>query len=193
MKLLCTLTSPYARKVRVLARERGLDLPLQITDPHAGDAQLIAASPTGKVPVLLLDDGQAVYDSRVISDYLEIQVGRSLPPLAEMVRAALAESILDAAVTLVMERRRDPSEQSPAAVERQFARIRRVVDRFNELPPPEPADPISLEQIGVAVSLAYLDFRLPDSEWRRGRSALADWFELVADRPSMTATTPPSA
>ena len=109
VKLLHSPTSPYARKVRVLALERGIELPVEAINPLADPPPLIAASPPGKVPVLVLDDGATVYDSRVICAYLEAQAGRPPPSISDQVEHALAESMLDCALPLVMERRR-PSE-----------------------------------------------------------------------------------
>lgn len=193
MKLLYTPTSPYVRKVRVLAHERGLELAVHPVDPHHDDPQLLAACPVGKVPVLLLDDGTAVQDSRVICAYLESKAGRPLPPVAQQAREALAEAILDAAVVVVMERRRPEAEQSARVVGRQIVRIHRIVDTFNAKLPPSPAESITLEQIGTAVSLAYLDFRLPELQWRDKRPELAGWFEMIASRPSMDTTKPPTS
>ena len=192
VKLLYTPTSPYARKVRVLAHELRIELNLQATDPHADDDPLLAASPVGKVPVLVLDDGSCVQDSRVICDYLDQHAGRPRPAVAAQAREALAEAILDAAVTVVMERRREPAERSQRVIDRQFARIRRIVGRLNvEALGPAQSDPLTREQIGVAVSLAYLDFRLPDLGWRTDRQPLADWFNSFEARPSMNSTEPP--
>ena len=190
MKLLYTPTSPYVRKIRVLAQERGISLPVEAVAPHEDDPVLLRASAPGKVPVLVLDDGSSLQDSRVICAYLETQAGHPAPPFALQAREALAEAILDAAVQVVLERRRPEAVQSSAAIDRQVARIRRIVDVFEAQRPPLNADVPSLEQIGVAVSLAYLDFRLPDVDWRAQRPGLTAWQATFERRPSMEATRP---
>ena len=190
MKLLYTRTSPYARKILVLAAERGLTVAGQTVDPMANDPALISASPIGKVPVLQLDDGQILQDSRVICSYLESLAGRAPDSWAEQSKEALAEAILDAALTVVMERRRVASEQSPAAIDRHCVRIQRIVDSFEASPLPKVDGAMNRTQIGLAVALGYLDFRLPDLGWSDRCAALSGWHAEIVSRPSMMSTMP---
>jgi len=193
MKLLCSLTSPYARKVRMLALERGIDLPLEIVDVFADPLEFLQISPQGKVPVLLLNNGQAVYDSRVICEYLDVEVGSTRLSIEAMVREALAESMVDASLPVVLERRRPESQRSEAMVARQFDRIGRILGAFEKLLAEKVEGPLSRVQIGVAVALGYLDFRLPDLGWRQEYSGLVAWFSAIESRESFKRTRPPSA
>ncbi len=187
-----TFTSPYARKVRVVARELALSVEEVAVDPHANDETLLERSPVGKVPVLVLSDG-VVHDSRVITAYLDglSTDGPSLRPagrkgLQDQVLEAEADAILDTAVSIVLEERRDPSEQSPRFLERQRDRIVRIL-REAAVPDPSP----SLGRLAFAVALGYLDFRRPEILWRENRDDLASWFSGFAGRSSMIETLPP--
>lgn len=199
MELLYSATSPYARKVRVVLREKGLiDTTTEtVVDPHAGPPALRRHNPLGKVPTLVLADATALYDTPVICEYLDTlaDAPRLLPAggperWAVLRAQALADGILDLAVALTAERRRPDGERSPAIMDHWRERIRAAADGIAaELDglPPEP----TLAHIALAVALAYLDFRHPDLRWRDGRVALTDWHECFTPRASMRATAPP--
>ena len=132
MKLIASLTSPYARKVRIVLAEKKIDCPLQLDIPWESTSTVADFNPLGKVPVLLMDDGSSLYDSRVIVEYLDTisPVSRLLPQdkrqLIETRRfEALADGICDAAANIVMESRRPAAQQSQEWVDRQHGKVTR--------------------------------------------------------------------
>jgi glutathione S-transferase len=185
-------TSPYARKARVTAHEKDLiaRMDLREVDPWADPAALHDATPIGKVPALVTDDGVLVTESMTIAEYLDAAGdGPALMPgdrLAVMAHAALAQGLIDAAFGIVMEQRRP--------VERQWAvwthRQRRAIDRTLLRVAVPPAGRFDLGDIALACGLAYVDFRLPETPWRKARPELAAWLDRVSARPSMQATRP---
>lgn len=198
MQLLYSPTSPYARKCRVVARERGLIPGIEEVDcnPHEDPAELHAKNPLGRVPTLVLDDGRAVFDSPVICELLE-GLG-SAPPLVPgvgqgkfqvLVAAALAQGMTDSAVNMVMESRRPEGERSSAAVERWRASIQRGLDSMMDYLAVQP-EALTLGHIACGCTLGYLDLRHGDMAWRDGRGTLADWFEAFSARPAMQETKP---
>lgn len=200
MKLYCSPTSPYARKVRVVAAELGLtDLIEEIAvDPHVSPIELIAVNPLSKIPVLVTERDEILPDSRLIIEYL-LTRGRGITGLPRGTKrwAALraqvtADGVIDAAVATVMEKRRPESIVYMAFLDRQANLITRALDLLEtEVPQFEPDAP-SVVEISVGVALSYLDFRLPYLEWHKGREALAAWHAAFAQRPSMLASTPPA-
>lgn len=190
--LLYSPTSPYARKVRVVIRECGLAdaISEQTALPLDDPAALRTANPLGKVPALLLDDGNVLYDSRVICAWLVAQgdPGGGAGDAAywqSQRRAALAEGIIDAAVAWVLEVRRPTAQQSDywigrwhMAIARSVAALAREVDVLGS----------GIDAISAAVALAYLDFRQPQLDWRATAPALAGWLDAFAQRPSMRDT-----
>jgi glutathione S-transferase len=200
MKLYCSPTSPYARKVRVVAAELGLsDLIEEIAvDPHASPAELLAITPLSKIPVLVTERGEVLPDSQLIIEYL-LTRGRGITGLprgskrwAALRRQVVAEGIIDAAVATVMEKRRPESIVYMATLDRQAALIKRALDTLeSETANFEPEAP-SVVEISVAVALGYLDFRLPYLEWRKGHEQLSQWYSEFAQRESMVASQPPA-
>ncbi|MBX6321678.1 MAG: glutathione S-transferase N-terminal domain-containing protein [Rhodospirillaceae bacterium] len=198
MKLRYSPTSPYVRKVTVVALETGLDgrierIPTSTADPKSGLAE---QNPLGKVPTLVTDDGTVLFDSPVICEYLDsLHDGRKLIPPSGPARwtvlrqQALADGVLDAAVLRVGESRRPKTEQSPAFLEKQKTVIARALDAFEREVDTLPAEP-TLGTITLGVALGYLDFRWASDAWRTGRPKLARWYEAFAQRPSMLATVP---
>ncbi len=198
MLLRYSAASPYVRKVRVLAIETRLDeiIDLVETDAHAKPPELTEENPLGKVPTLITDDGLVLFDSPVICEYLDsAHGGTRMVPVATPGRwhvlrlQSVGDGIMDAAVAIVMEGRRPESEPSREVIERETDRIVRALDwladNFEEL-----GGRFNLGQIAVACALGYLDFRLPQLEWRSGRTPLANWFEAANRRDSMRKTRP---
>jgi glutathione S-transferase len=198
MKLLYSPTSPYVRKVRVVAIEKGLADRIELVAAHPWPDPALAAraNPLGKVPALVLGDGSALYDSPVICEYLDALIPAS--PLipregaarwAVLRRQALADGILDAAVAIVLERRRPAGERSPAAEQRACDAIRRSVAALpGEL---RPADaPFDLGQIAIAVALGYLEFRLGELDLGQAEPRVAGFWAVAQARPSLVATRP---
>lgn len=199
MKLLTNPASPFGRKVKVAALETGLFERLELHDLQtsavAPDPALLAANPLGKIPCLVLDDGAALYDSRVIAEYLDtLHDGPSLFPAEGRWRVlrlqALGDGIADAAVLARYETLLRPEPLRWAAwVEGQLAKSRLALDglegEVNLL-----GERPHIGGIAVACALGYLDLRHPALGWRDGRPGLAGWFERFAARPSMRRTQP---
>jgi len=199
MKLYYSPASPYVRKVRALAIETGLMGEIEIAKvtitPTGPDANLCADNPIGKIPTLVRDDGSALYDSRVICEYLDSlhRGARMFPENGEarwtaVRRQALADGILDAAVNTRYETFLRPEElRWTDWVDNQMAKIRRGLDMLET---ESMHDGVDIGTISVACALGYLDFRYPDEGWRDPRPRLAAWFEKFAARASMSETRP---
>ncbi len=187
MQLLYSPMSPFARKVRVAAHEVGVPLEIAMINPWTDEA-LRKANPLAKVPTVILDDGTALYDSRVICQYLDGLSGGRLVPAPRwpaLLLEAIADGVGDAAVRAVMEKRRDEGDRHLDVIERQFAALDAALDRLEA----ERLDGFGLGEIAVAAHLGYLDFRSV-VDWRAGRPGLAAWYEAASRRDSMVATEP---
>lgn len=199
MKLRYSPTSPYVRKVRVVLIETGLDKGVELipTNPWSADTDLADDNPIGKVPTLIDDDGNQVFDSPVICEYLDGMHGgaRLIPAegkarLAALTRQAMGDGILDAAVSWRIENAMRPEPQRWAWwTDRQMATIRCVLDRL-ESEAASFTDLANIGDIAVACALGYLDFRVAAEDWRAKRPRLAQWYERQQKRPSMIATVP---
>lgn len=202
MKLISAAASPFVRKVRVVLRETGLvqDVEeLQVTtSPLATAQQAQAANPLGKIPALIREDGRAIYDSRVITRFLDHRAGAGLYPEDRiwdvLTLEALADGIMDAAVLITYEGRLRPADrQSPEWVGAQWEKVARGVAHVNAGWMDHLSGPIDAGQIALACALGYLDFRHDARNWRRGNDALAAWFATFDSRPSMVETRPGDA
>jgi glutathione S-transferase len=198
MQLFFSPTSPYVRKARVTAIEKGLAGRITLIPCNAHDPgpDFVAANPLGRIPTLVPDDGDPLFDSPVICEWLDaLGAGPALIPPAGEVRwavlrgQALADGILDDAVALVMERRRPAGERSPTAEATRLAAIGRALG-WLDAQPSLLAGPLTLAQIAVGCALGYLDFRLPELAWGEGHPGLAAWYRVFAERPAMRATVP---
>ncbi len=189
MKLYFNKTSPYARKVRIVAHEKSpMDrIDLYEVDPWSDPPALLAATPIGKVPALITDDGTLLTESTEICLFLDdIGYGGKLVAGERwrvMARAALAQGLIDAAFTMVIERRRPAAQQSDAWIARQRRVIERTIPRVTT-----DSGRFDLGDIALACGLAYMDFRLPEIPWRANRPDLARWLDDVNQRPAMRAT-----
>lgn len=201
MQLHANAISPYVRKVRVLAIETGLghriELVTRMHTPVQPDPELIHDNPLGKIPCLVTDDGTALYDSRVICEYLDsLHDGPRMFPAAgparwaTLRRQALGDGILDAGVLVRYETFVRPEErQWDPWIENQKLKYRRALDSLErEAPALEGAPDIGTITIGCA--LGYLDFRYADEDWRARCPRLATWYERFARRPAMAETAP---
>ena len=187
MQLIYAKPSPYSRKVRVTALEKGLAGQIEqiIVSPLEDPAALLDANPLGKVPALRLDDGQCLYDSWVICEYLPHGAER----FVALRRAALADGVLDAAVTARMELLRPEAMRWTPWTDRQQRAIRRgLAVMEQDVTALGPA--VTLAHIEFAVTLEYLDFRLPELAWHTDHPALSAWLAAFSQRPSMLATAP---
>ena len=201
MKLYGSLTSPYSRKVRVAIEELQISgkVELVIVDPFSSSAppEFITANPLSRIPTLVTDRGETLPDSSLIIDYLQTRF-RGLAHLPRgnlkwlaLRRAQIAEGVINAAVGIVLEKRRPESIVFTSYIDRQTEVIKRAVHQLHV-----EADLLSREQpgaveIAAGVALAYLDFRLPWIAWRPDHEALAQWYSEFSLRPSMKATAPP--
>lgn len=201
MRLYHSPTTPYGRKVMVALHETG-----QLGDvtliPVAGSplepgSLPVAQNPSGKIPTLELEDGQVLYDSRVICRYLDARAGGGqLYPAAPLLWRTLtleatADGILDAALQMVYEARMRPADKQYAAwVEAQWTKVARALDALNLQWATHLAGPLDMGQLAVACALGYLDFRLDARAWRQARPTLAAWYAAYSQRDSLIATAP---
>lgn len=203
MKLFHSPASPYVRKVMVLLHELektdAVEIATVTTSALASDEALKAANPLARLPSLARPDGITLYDSRVITAYLNDLFGGALYPQNSsrwevLTLEATGDGIMDSAVLMVYEKRLRPeTEQSEAWVEAQWAKVARGLDALNARWMSHLSGPVTMGQVSVACALGYLDFRLDARNWRQGREALAGWYETFSARPSMQATRPPEA
>lgn len=201
MILVYSKTSPFARKVLVTAMELGIagQIRIEVAHPLRNAEQVSAANPLGKVPCLIMADGELVLDSPVICQRLVrmadnggVLLASASCKLSDVERLhALGDGVMDAAVALVMERLRPPEQQSPLWKERWLQAIARSLAfvEGREMPLLEDG-PLTLGHIALACALGYLDFRLPELGWRDQCPALARWFADVSRRPSLEQTVP---
>lgn len=194
--------SPYVRKVMVLLHETGqlnrVALQLSQLSPVSPDPALNQDNPLGKIPALRLADGNVLYDSRVILDYLDQQhVGNPLIPRDGPARwrrltlAALADGIMDAAVMVRYEvALRAPEKHWELWLDAQRDKIRRALGELEAEAIAELACHFDVASISTACALGYLDFRHQDLDWRAAHPRLAAWYAEVSQRPSMLQTQP---
>lgn len=202
MKLYSSATSPYSRKVRVVAEELGLaDLMEEVmTDPFNPPPEFLAANPMSKIPTLITEKDEALPDSTLIVEYLQTRghgmtsLPRGTKRWTALRRSQIAEGIMDAAVATVLEKRRPEGIVYTTFLDRQVMVIRRSLDILNLEASALALDgPISIVEVTAGVALAYLDLRMPYVEWRKNHDDLAAWYEVFAQRPSMIKTQPPAA
>jgi glutathione S-transferase len=203
MKLIGSIGSPYVRKVRIVMAEKKLDYQFVLEDVWATDTTITDANPLGKVPCLIMDGGEALFDSRVIVEYLDTlsPVGKLIPSSGRE-RAevktweALADGLLDASILARLEATwpgRKDSERSPAWIARQMGKIddsliamdRALAERSNCV-----GIHLSLADIAVGAALGYLDFRFPNIDWRGRHPNLGALYERLAQRQSFIETAP---
>lgn len=192
MKLLYTKRSPFARKVRVVALEKGIKLDLIDENLQEKSAQLKKANPVAKIPTLILDNGQIYYDSKVIVQYLEyVKLSPRVIPNDPLKRLevlkweAMADDLVTVAINAYMEKIRHPQDFNAAFVASQetaikdaYAGIEARLDELKEL---------HLGSINVACAIGYIYFRLPHL---KVEGKLAAWFDAISKRPSMMETVP---
>lgn len=200
MKLLSATPSPFARKARIALHEKGIPFELVTEVPWNRDATAPRHNPLGKIPVLLLDDGESIYESGFIVEYLELKYPAVplLPRDADGIIAArrievLCDGACDAMVLLFIERQREPGRQSPEWIARQAAKIDAAVDevarRIDPATPFACGEHFGLADIAVGCLLGYLDLRYPAQPWRRHPHLVA-LYERLAERDSFQRTVP---
>jgi glutathione S-transferase len=206
MKLLGSLTSPYVRKVRVVMAEKKLDYRLELEDVWASDT-ILSANPLGKVPCLVMEGGEAVFDSRVIVEYVDTlsPVGRLIPDRGREraeVRTweALADGLLDAAIAVRLEQTwvgRSEAQRSDAWVSRHMGKVNSALAAMSKGLGEKPwcagnSTHITLADVAVGCALGYLDFRFPSLDWRQEHANLARLAEKLLARQSFVDTAPPA-
>jgi glutathione S-transferase len=203
MKLIGSHSSPFVRKVRVVMAEKKLDYVLVQEDVWAAETRIAESNPLGKVPCLIMEGAEALFDSRVIVEYLDTlsPVGKLIPTVGRE-RAeiktweALADGLMEAAVLARLEATwsgRTPAQRSQAWIDRQRAKILealKAMDRGLSEKPFCAGIHLTLADIAVGCALGYLDFRFPDIAWREQHVGLAKLFDKLSQRPSFTETLP---
>lgn len=200
MKLFHSPASPFVRKVVVLLHELevfdAVELATVTTTALASDPSLKAANPLARLPALERPEGVTLYDSRVITAYLDDLYDGGMYPTGRarwetLTLEATGDGIMDSAVAMVYEiRLRDEAQQSPAWIEAQWGKVARGLDALNTRWMSHLSGSIGMGHISVACALGYLDFRHGARDWRQGRDALAGWYDTFSKRASMEATDP---
>jgi glutathione S-transferase len=203
MKLIGAVTSPYARKVRVVMAEKKLDYQFILEDVWSAQTTIASSNPLGKVPCLIMEGGEALFDSRVIVEYLDTlsPVGKLIPTVGRE-RAevktweALADGLCDAAILVRLERTwagRKAKERSEAWIERQLGKVHGSLKAMSQGLGERPycaGTHFSLADVAVGCALEYLDFRFPEITWRETYPNLAKLSEKLAGRNSFADTKP---
>lgn len=201
MKLIASMTSPFARKVRIVLAEKKISFDFVIDTPWDTATAVPKFNPLGKVPVLVRDGGDAIFDSRVIVEYLEqIKPWPMLIPadaedmIAVKKWEALADGVSDAAATIFLERKRPLEQQSPDWMARQQQKIDNGLAAMNTAVSGSfcMGDVFTLADIAVGSCLGYLDFRFAELDWRKNFPALAALSSRLSVRPSFRETVPPA-
>jgi glutathione S-transferase len=202
MKLVASKTSPYARKVRVILAEK--QLPFEFVAENVWDAatRIGDFNPLGKVPALVTDEGEHLYDSPVIAEYLDGLGGTRLIPAQGMERArvkrdeALGDGIADAGITTFLERKRDAARQDSAWIARQVGKVEAGIAAVSRELGGKPflrGDSLTLGDIACGCALFWAQFRMPEIDWRARYANLHAWAKRLEARPSFATTRPQDA
>ena len=203
MKIIGAITSPYVRKVRIVMAEKKLDYSFVQENVWAADTKIADSNPLGKVPCLIMEGGEALFDSRVIVEYLDTlsPVGKLIPAVGRE-RAevktweALADGLLDAAILARLEATwdgRSKTQRSQAWIDRQMAKMDASLKAMGTGLAEKPfcfGIHLSLADIAVGCALGYLDFRFPQIDWRARHTNLAKLQEKLVTRASFADTAP---
>jgi len=198
MKLYGSLTSPYARKVRIFLIEKGIDCEFIAEGPSDPAGNVPRLNPLGKVPLLIRDDGEVIFESPMIIEFLDDLAGYPLIPAGKTRWQAqrwhaLGQGILDAVVARLMETRRTPERQDPAVIDRQECKVAAALRFANEhynngkylL-----SNSLTIADISLGVALEYIDFRYPH-DWRSLYPHLEQWLKEHNTSLSFSKTRPP--
>lgn len=198
MQLIMSPPSPFARKARVVLRETGLIERVEevqvSTSPLNSAAQVISANPLGKIPALIRADGPAIYDSRIITRYLNDMADTALYPERSLYEVltleATAEGIMEANVGMVYDVRYRGNDEASDWNEAQWGKASRAIAAINERWMSHLNGPVTAAHIAVSCALAYVDLRHDGRNWRAGNDALANWQAAFEARDAMQATQP---
>ena len=197
MKLIMAEASPFARKIRVLLREtnqlKDVEEVSVATSPFQVNEQAKAANPTGRIPSLIRADGPALYDSRVITRYLDAKAVAGMYPEAKLwdvlTVEATGDSMMDSAVSISYELRLRPQEKvSSEWTDAQWSKVMGGCDALQSQWMDLLNGPLTMAHISIACALGYLDLRHDARNWRQGHDALAAWFADFSKRPSFLET-----
>ena len=199
MKLVGSKTSPYVRKARVILAERRLPFEFIEESAWTPDTTVPRYNPLNKVPALVLDDGESIYDSPVICEYLDAVSGGGLVPADPAARArvrrdeALGDGIADAGITAFLERKREAARQDPTWIARQMDKVNAGIAALAKgmgskqyLGGAQP----NMGDIACACALFWVEFRMPDLRWRDAHPNLKSWAERMESRPAFQSTRP---
>ncbi|HUP97481.1 MAG TPA: glutathione S-transferase C-terminal domain-containing protein [Usitatibacter sp.] len=199
MKLVGSRTSPYVRKARVILAERNLAFEFFEESAWNAETTVPQYNPLNKVPALVMDDGEAIYDSPVICEYLDAISGGGLVPAGASERArvrrdeALGDGIADAGITAFLERKRESARQDPTWIARQIDKVNAGIAALAKglgsrqyLGGTHP----SLGDIACACALFWVEFRMPELRWREAHPNLKGWAERMESRPAFQSTRP---
>lgn len=201
MKLIGSLASPYVRKVRVVMAEKKLDYDFVLDNVWGPDSIILESNPLGKVPCLIMEDGGAMFDSRVIVEYLDTltPVGKLIPGQGRE-RAevkcweALADGVLDAGVLMRLEKTLRPeAQQSQAWIDRQMIKVEAGLKAMSAGLGDTPfcaGNHFTLADVAVGCALGWLTFRFPQIDWRADHPNLAKHFDKLSERPSFKDSVP---
>ncbi len=200
MKLIGSLTSPYVRKTRIVMAEKRIEYDMEVDVPWTADTRVPQFNPLGKVPVLVMDDGSTLFDSRVIVEYLDTltPVSRLIPeetrPRTQVKRwEALADGICDAAAIVFLERKRPQEQQSQDWIVRQEQKIFRALEAMSEDLGEKSwcmGEFYSLADVAVGCALGYLALRFPEITWGQVHPNLGKLAEKLATKASFMDTVP---
>lgn len=201
LKLIGSNTSPYARKIRIILAEKQIKHEYVIDNPWDAGTQLFHLNPLVKIPCLVKEDGNAVYDSRVIAEYLDFAYPTPpvLLPQSDLDRVevhcweALADGICDAAILARLEKARPPAQQSPDWIERQMKKVTQGLAVLSSRLGNKTfchGNAYTLADIATGVALGYLDFRFPELTWRQTYPQLVQLSKQLATRPAFAQTVP---
>ena len=199
MKLVYSPPSPFVRKVTTLIHHADLNDRIELINVKttalsvADEAR--TANPLGKIPVMILEDGKAIFDSRVITRYLDEFAGSNLYPQEKiydiLTLEALADGIMESAVSITYESKLRPqNEQSPSWMEAQWSKVLHAVKALDDGEFKAMDSETNMGQIAVACALGYLDFRHNARQWRSGHSNLASWDDEMMKLPALIKTIP---
>ncbi len=200
MKLIGSLTSPFVRKVRIVAAEKHIDYDFVVDIPWNADTQAPQYNPLGKVPVWVLDDGKTLFDSRVIVEYLDSvsPAGHVLPKDARQRIAvkrwkALADGVTDAAAAIFLERKRAAAKQDAEWIDRQMGKVRGGLKAMSDDLSMQTwctGEFFTLADIALGCCLGYLEFRFPEYEWRREQPNLSELYDRLMQRQAFKDSVP---
>ena len=203
MKLIGSTSSPYVRKVRVVMAEKKLEYTFVTEDVWSADTTIAESNPLGKVPCLVMEGAEALFDSRVIVEYLDTlsPVGKLIPAMGRerseiKTWEALADGVLDAAVAARLEATwagRTKAQRSQAWIDRQLVKVNDALKAMSRGLGDKPycgGIHLTLADLAVGCALGYIDFRFPQIAWRTEYPNLVRLHDKLMQRPSFADTVP---